>query len=80
MDGWEVRSEGAGEKEGEGREMRGQKGRGEGNGKDRAKPGKESDISKENVLSTCWGLAALWTAVPGTSVAQPSSYWHWLPA
>lgn len=34
MGGWEVRSEGAGEKDREGREMRGQKGRGEGNGKD----------------------------------------------
>lgn len=45
-----------------------------------AEPGKESDITKENVLRTCWGLAALWTAVPGTSVAQPCSCWPLAPS
>ena len=51
---------------------------GEGTRKDKAESGKEGHISKENVLSTSW--ATLWTAVPGTSLAQPSSCWPLAPS
>ena len=54
------------------------RGGGEGTRKDKAESGKEGHISKENVLRTSW--AALWTEVPGTRPAQPSSCWPLAPS
>ena len=58
--------------------VRERSGGGEGTRKDKAESGKEGHISKENVLSASW--ATLWTAGPGTSLAQPCSCWPLAPS